>query len=58
MKGRLEMPVDGKIISFFGKIKHPKFKTVTFNKGVEILASVGSEVSAVFGGRGCILRVV
>lgn len=50
MKGRLEMPVDGKIISFYGKIKHPKFKTVTFNKGVEILAQVGSEVSAVFGG--------
>ncbi len=50
MKGRLEMPVDGKIISFFGKIKHPKFKTVTFNKGVEILAPVGSEVSAVFEG--------
>ncbi len=50
MKGRLQMPVNGKIITFFGKIKHPKFKTVTFNKGVEILSSVGSEVSAVFGG--------
>jgi septal ring factor EnvC (AmiA/AmiB activator) len=50
MKGRLEMPVDGRIISYYGKIKHPKFKTVTFNKGVEILAAVGSEVSAVFEG--------
>jgi septal ring factor EnvC (AmiA/AmiB activator) len=50
MKGRLEMPVNGKIISFYGKVQHPTFKTVTFNKGVEIVAPAGSEVNAVFEG--------
>src|SRR3989304_5894604 len=31
MKGRLPMPVAGKVVSSYGKVRHPKFQTVTFN---------------------------
>ncbi|MEE8574058.1 MAG: hypothetical protein V3T30_01495, partial [Thermodesulfobacteriota bacterium] len=44
MKGRLMMPVPGKVVSFYGKVRHPKFKTVTFNNGIEIEASYGDSV--------------
>ena len=35
-KGRLEWPIRGKIVSRFGKQRHPRFNTVTFNYGIEI----------------------
>ncbi|MBI3755771.1 MAG: peptidoglycan DD-metalloendopeptidase family protein [Deltaproteobacteria bacterium] len=51
MRGHLPMPVDGKIISMYGKVEHPKFHTVTFNNGVEIAANMGTEVRSVYNGR-------
>ena len=35
-KGKLPWPLDGRIITAFGFEKHPDFKTVVMNKGVEI----------------------
>jgi len=35
-KGRLPWPLDGRVITAFGFEKHPDFKTVVMNKGVEI----------------------
>lgn len=51
MKGRLRMPVEGNIVSAYGKVKHPKFNTVTFNNGIEIEASSGAAVRSVYDGR-------
>jgi septal ring factor EnvC (AmiA/AmiB activator) len=51
MRGRLKMPVAGPVVSTYGKIRHPKFKTVTFNNGIIIDAPVGTSVKSVFGGR-------
>lgn len=49
-KGHLLWPVEGRVVSKFGKHLHPVFKTVTLNEGVEIEAPVGSEVRTVFDG--------
>ncbi len=51
MKGRLPMPVSGHIKSRYGKVRHPKFKTITFNKGIVIAAPVGRSVKSVYDGR-------
>ncbi|MFQ5354142.1 MAG: murein hydrolase activator EnvC family protein [Thermodesulfobacteriota bacterium] len=51
MKGRLIMPVSGVITSRYGKVMHPKFKTITFNKGIIISAPLGKSVKSVYGGR-------
>lgn len=51
MRGHLPMPVNGKIISMYGKIEHPKFHTVTFNNGIEISANMGAEIKSVYKGR-------
>lgn len=52
LKGKLPWPITGKIITRFGPEKHPKFKTVTINNGIEIAPS-GKEktIKAVHGGR-------
>ncbi len=50
LKGRLIRPVDGKVIRSFGKNRHPKFGTVTFNSGIDIQAPPGTPVRAVAGG--------
>ncbi len=51
MMGKLPMPVRGRVISSFGKKRHPKFKTITFNNGIVIKADYGSEVRSVYSGR-------
>ncbi len=51
MMGKLPMPVKGRIISSFGKKRHPKFKTITFNNGIVIKADYGTEVRSVYSGR-------
>jgi septal ring factor EnvC (AmiA/AmiB activator) len=51
MKGRLVMPVKGKVVSFYGKVKHPKFRTVTFNNGIVIEAPFGSRINSVYKGK-------
>lgn len=50
LKGKLIRPVKGKILRGFGKIKHPKFGTVTFNNGVDIGAPAGTPILAVAPG--------
>ena len=35
-KGKLPWPIEGRVITAFGFEKHPDFKTVVMNKGVEI----------------------
>ncbi|MEK7773230.1 MAG: hypothetical protein AAB307_02685, partial [Deltaproteobacteria bacterium] len=51
MKGKLIMPVKGHILSFYGKVKHPKFQTVTFNNGIVIEAPTGAAVRNVYDGK-------
>ncbi|OGP23098.1 MAG: hypothetical protein A2X93_02015 [Deltaproteobacteria bacterium GWC2_56_8] len=51
MKGRLRMPVQGTVVSLYGRVKHPKYQTVTFNNGIMIEAPVGSPVKSVGSGR-------
>ena len=51
MRGYLSLPVEGRIISMYGKIEHPKFRTSTFNNGIEIEAAMGAEVKSVYRGR-------
>jgi septal ring factor EnvC (AmiA/AmiB activator) len=50
-KGQLPWPVEGKVVSKFGRHLHPVFKTVTFNEGVEIEAPLGVQVRSVFDGK-------
>jgi septal ring factor EnvC (AmiA/AmiB activator) len=50
-KGRLSVPVRGRIISGFGRHKHPRFNSYTFNNGISIAAPIGTEVHAVYDGK-------
>ena len=51
MKGALAMPAAGQVTSRYGKVRHPRFQTVTFNNGVTIESALGSIVKSVFEGR-------
>lgn len=50
-RGLLPWPLDGKVIKSFGKIRHEKFNTYLFNKGIEISVREGSEVRVIFDGK-------
>ncbi len=50
LKGKLPWPVDGAIISRFGRHRNPTLKTVTENPGIDIRGKSGVEVRAVFDG--------
>lgn len=50
-KGRLEFPVKGEIIGFFGKELDKKGRTALLRKGIEIKSRVGATVKAVYDGR-------
>ncbi len=50
-QGLLKMPVKGKIISNYGKYIEPLSGAVNFRDGIEIRASRGAEIRAVFGGK-------
>jgi len=50
LKGKLLWPVDGKILRGFGKITDKKYDTVISNPGIDINASVGTNVAAVSSG--------
>lgn len=50
-KGMLRWPVQGKVISNFGKKRHPVYWTVTQNNGIDIEASLGEPVHAVARGK-------
>uniref|UniRef100_A0A7C4XNI4 M23ase beta-sheet core domain-containing protein n=1 Tax=candidate division WOR-3 bacterium TaxID=2052148 RepID=A0A7C4XNI4_UNCW3 len=50
-KGKLSWPCEGKVISKFGKIVHPKYNTTTKNNGIDIAGDYGGSVFAVAPGR-------
>jgi septal ring factor EnvC (AmiA/AmiB activator) len=49
-KGRMGLPVRGKIIETYGKHKHPEFNSYTFSKGLSIAAGAGTEIKAIYDG--------
>lgn len=51
MRGRLNMPVKGHVVSNYGRVMHPRFKTVTFNNGIMIEAPSGTPVKSVYDGK-------
>ena len=51
IRGKLPFPVEGQILSTFGKNENPKFNTFTMQKGIEIEALLGAEIRAVYNGR-------
>jgi len=51
LKGLLNMPVKGKIVSFFGPHRNKKFNVTNFQSGIEIKADRGEPIRAVYDGR-------
>jgi len=49
-KGRLAMPVRGRVIETYGKHKHPEFNSYTFSKGLSIAVPEGTEIRNIYGG--------
>ncbi len=49
-KGRLHIPVKGKIISKYGSSKEGNYKSFTFQKGIDIRVERGEPVKSVFKG--------
>jgi septal ring factor EnvC (AmiA/AmiB activator) len=50
-KGGLALPIEGKIVTAFGRRYDPKASLYTFHKGVDIQADAGRHVHAVFPGK-------
>ena len=50
-RGKLALPVEGRILSNFGRNENPKFNTFTVQKGIEIEAPLGTVIKAVYAGR-------
>lgn len=50
-KGRLPWPIEGEVLSKYGKIKHPKYNTSTMNNGIDISAKYGQPVYSVGDGK-------
>ncbi|HRK02743.1 MAG TPA: peptidoglycan DD-metalloendopeptidase family protein [Oligoflexia bacterium] len=51
LKGQLELPVDGAIVSEFGRSFNPKTNLLTFQKGISIETAANSNVRAVHEGQ-------
>ena len=49
-RGKLNWPVNGRIVGRYGKHRHPKLKTVTENSGIDIRAKKGTPVITVADG--------
>jgi septal ring factor EnvC (AmiA/AmiB activator) len=49
-QSRLPWPVDGQVLTRFGKQRHPQFGTMVFRRGIEIAAREGESVQAVESG--------
>ena len=49
-KGKLPWPVDGPVITRFGKVVHPEYQTVIMNNGIDIEAKKGDPVHCVASG--------
>ncbi len=50
VKGSLPWPANGRVVSFFGRQKHPTFDTYIERKGIEIRAGEGTDIRAVMDG--------
>ncbi len=50
LRGKLPWPAAGTLASTFGRQEHPRFQTVTFNRGIEISAPAGRDIQAVADG--------
>jgi septal ring factor EnvC (AmiA/AmiB activator) len=50
LRGKLPWPAKGTLASGFGRQEHPRFHTVTFNRGIEIAAPQGRDIVAVAEG--------
>lgn len=48
---RLPWPLQGRVITRFGRQRHPEFKTMVFRRGIEIAAREGDPVRAVSDGQ-------
>ncbi len=51
LRGQLAWPISGRLVSTYGKIRHPTFNTYTFNKGIGIGASPGSDFRVIEAGQ-------
>jgi septal ring factor EnvC (AmiA/AmiB activator) len=51
LRGQLPWPIAGRLVSTYGKIKHPTFNTYTFNKGISISAQPGSDFRVIDAGQ-------
>jgi septal ring factor EnvC (AmiA/AmiB activator) len=51
LRGQLTWPISGRLVLTYGKIKHPTFNTYTFNKGIGIGASPGSDFRVIEAGQ-------
>jgi murein hydrolase activator len=49
-QGHLDWPTNGRVVSRFGRQKHPKFDAYVNHKGIEIKAGQGSPIRSVYGG--------
>ncbi len=50
LKGQLQWPAEGRVITKFGRQWNPKLKTTTENPGIDIKGKPGSQVRSVLGG--------
>ncbi len=57
-KGKLPLPVSGKLVQRFGKQKHEEFADILFVKGLEFNAPTGSKVRAVARGKVALSQVL
>jgi murein hydrolase activator len=49
-RGHLDWPTNGRLVSTFGRQKHPKFDAYVYRKGIEIQAGQGSPIRSVYSG--------
>jgi len=49
-RGHLDWPTKGRVVSTFGRQKHPKFDAYVYRKGIEIQAGQGSPIRSVYSG--------
>jgi len=50
-KGSIPWPISGKVVTTFGVERHPTFKTVTENNGIEISADKNTTILAIHPGK-------
>ena len=51
LRGKLDLPIQGKVVEGFGMTRHPEFSEDLFRKGIDIEAPLGEEIRTVEQGR-------